>query len=96
MTRLTTARTSLIIAAAALIASAAPVLARTMSTETTVPESVIMAGPIPTQSESDTSAGIANAQAELDYLNKVCPTVLSHPNQAYPGNLVEFCQEPHG
>ena len=37
MTRLTTARTSLIIAAAALIASAAPVLARTMSTVSEAP-----------------------------------------------------------
>lgn len=55
-----------------------------------VTQETIDAGPQPQGSDPNDYA-----QAELDYLNTVCPTVLAHSSAEQP-NLVRFCHEPHG
>jgi hypothetical protein len=81
--------------AAAAIAVAAPALAATSVNvaPARVPDSVIMHGPTLSASEKDDGAGWA--MAEIDYLQRVCPTVLSSPGH-YSASLDRFCSEPHG
>ena len=55
-----------------------------------VSQSVIDAGP-----QVPDNDWASSAQAELDYLHQVCPTVLSHPSTER-ANLVTFCHEYHG
>ena len=81
-----------LLAASALAIAAAPAFAKTspIEREAMVPQSIIASGPHLEPGATDDSSGWA--QAELDYLHQVCPTVLAHPGQ-HAANLVAFCHE---
>jgi len=81
------------LAAAAVMVAAAPTFAATGSYSERVPDSVVLRGP--TLSDSEKNDGAGWAMAEIDYLQRVCPTVLSEPGR-FGQQLERFCPEPHG
>jgi hypothetical protein len=85
------------LATAALLIGAAPSFAKIPDRDTSmsnmVPQSVINAGPQLTSWQSNDAQGWS--QAELSYLQKVCPTVLAHPG-SQSATLQNFCTQSHG
>ncbi len=86
-------RVAVLAAAAALFAMAQALAAQTAH-ETFVSKEVIDAGPKLMPWETNNNNG-GWGQAELAYLQEVCPTVLHDPGQ-YKSSLVRFYNEPHG